>query len=615
VGSSLAEYERVVTAGHERLAETLIARHTLRMDRLIQLPDSYKEAVMSSLAPVFWLDKILDRYGAKPSRFPSSTGTSWPDQLAWGVDSAIGTARLLLCGQFVGAAAVARNQLERWTMNRAHSTGTVQAQGESTLDYIARVWSSDDLLGRIWFTNDAGEEEAGLAEDEEITSDEPEINHTHVRRANGEEICPAALYGFLSEIMHGRLLVEALAWDADAFTNPTDWPPHVSVALGAICDTICLCLRQIRLAAAGIAHEKEDGWALHLLANQLDEFSKVDTSEVKEPSQPTGSPQSAHEPMPMHLVVPPGAAVIPLTPSEGLNPNAVQELQHLDSIYRATLNGRRPAGRLFRDDELAMLAFASHRAHSASAARWAIEEERRFYGEDFDLHSLDSRATRWVVLTESASVLGLWHQQPEVRAAAHLIGSGLRSAYWLWLEDDNRAMSVLRCVLEQTARMRTWRLKAAKAELLESRAETTPRDWLEAAGWRRLATLNKALGEFAHTKPTSRWTGAHELLAKLQPDADPDTAIYTARGASLDFISDLVAQEVISNVTVLSDGVARALVTLLDQVGFDTTEGTRSIEAQFNHIWTLRTESLGSSDFRPVTPDLDDAAKRNAMGM
>src|SRR5665647_3936431 len=131
-----------------------------------------------------------------------------------------------------------------------------------------------------------------------------------------------------------------------------------------------------------------------------------------------------------------------------------------------------------------------------------------------------------------------WNASPSISrsrssAAMLVIGSGIRSTQWLWLEDDDRAMAVLRCVLEQVARSRTWRLKPEKARLLEERSETTPRDWLENAGWRRLSPLNRALGEFAHVRPSRRWNAARALLASLQLDVDEDTAIFTARGAAL----------------------------------------------------------------------------------
>jgi hypothetical protein len=432
-----------------------------------------------------------------------------------------------------------------------------------------------------------------------VSAGEPTIDHSHIRRADGSEICPAVLYGFLSEIMHGRQLSEALAWDAEGLLRSDVLPPQIYVALGAITDSVVLSLRQIRLGAAFLAHQRQDAGALGLLTSKLDAFTDAESVPVgTDPGTVSTTPTSSDQPPRGRVVSPPIGALAPLVPGEGLDSRLLQPVVEMAADYEETLRGGRPANRLFRDDELTTLAFAAHRARSAQAASQALEGERVLYGDEFDLESLDGRATRWVLLTEAASILGLWHQREQVRDAAYVIGSGLRSAYWLWLEDDSRSMSVLRCVLEQTARVRTWRLKPERAQALESRQRTTPRDWLEAAGWKRLITLNRALGEFAHMRPGSRWIGAHELLAKLQIDVPAETALFTARGASLDFVSDLVAREVSASVAGLSPVVGARLTELLDSVGLETSEGGGSVESQFNHIWRLRTESLGESDVR-----------------
>jgi hypothetical protein len=265
--------------------------------------------------------------------------------------------------------------------------------------------------------------------------------------------------------------------------------------------------------------------------------------------------------------------------------------------FDAVRNGHRPAGRLFRDDELLVYAFAWHRAAAVRAARTALDAEQQLLGDAYNVDGLIGRATVWVLLTEATSLLALWTEQPERSAAASLVGSALRSAYWLWLEDDDRAMSALRCVLEQCARLRVWRLKPVRAAQLEQRPQTMPRDWVEAAGWRRLRALNRALGEFAHTQPNSRWTGARDLLADLQVDADPTTAFYTARGASIDFVAALVARELVEQIAVQSPTLADSLADLLDEVGLQSATDTTSLEGLFNHIWEHRSATLGEPEF------------------
>jgi hypothetical protein len=60
-------------------------------------------------------------------------------------------------------------------------------------------------------------------------------------------------------------------------------------------------------------------------------------------------------------------------------------------------------------------------------------------------------------------------------------------------------MPCVRGVLEQACRARAHRVKPARAARVEDMgAAAGPARWLEAAGWRRLAVLGRALGEFAH---------------------------------------------------------------------------------------------------------------------
>ena len=225
----------------------------------------------------------------------------------------------------------------------------------------------------------------------------------------------------------------------------------------------------------------------------------------------------------------------------------------------------------------------------------ALKSEKEQLGENYSEGSLRGRATGWVLLTEAASLVGSWVTNAHAGDALSLIGSGLRSAYWLWLEDDDRSMSVLRSVLEQTSRSRAWRLKPTKAAELENRRQTTPRDWLEAAGWRRLTALNRALGEWAHVKETSRWLGARELLSELQLNADSESASYTARGASLDFVSLLVAKEVLAWCHEVSPTIANTLQAVFD--GAHLTDGEESLELTMNHIWRHRADDMGQPIF------------------
>lgn len=515
VGASLADYERIAVLGPDRVGQTLAARSTLRMERLAETTDAYRGPILSALGPIMPLDRMLFRFGANPNKHPAAYGPAWPDYLAWGIDSAVATARLMLCGQIVGAAAVARNQLERWTGHRARAADVRQREGESTVDYFARAWSVEDRFHESWFD---GADDIPVDDDLVVPSSAC-VDHSHIRTQAGGEICPAELYKTLSEVMHGRYLDNALNWDSDGLLHGDDgWPEHVSIAVEAITDTLVLCLREIRLALAAVAEKLGNDEMLAKLKAIPEGFTAVDGRPLRSSFAAGSAP----------LVVPPPCSLMPLTPQQGLLPHFRSYLEEIAKDYEAVMRGSRPAGRLYTDDEATRLAFVWHRTRSARSAQAALDSERRSLGDEYDPWNVDARAAKWAMLSEVASLVALWHQPAPAASALSLIGSALRSTYWLWLEDDDRAMSILRCVLEQAARLRAWRLKPTKAEALESRDRSIPRNWLEAAGWRRLSALNRALGEFAHAHPDAKWPGAHELLAKMQMDVDPDKAIFTA---------------------------------------------------------------------------------------
>lgn len=586
VPPTVEAYEQICAKGDKKLGQTLIARHTRRMD-CIRLSDEHMRVrILSTLVPITILDMSLLHLGASVRRPPAAYIGGWVDHIAWGVDSAVAVVRMLLCGQIVGAAALARNQLERWTLHRATSTGVRQRPGESTGEYIARVWSAHDEFDVDWFS---GDRPPDALQETDGDVGEPEIDHKHIVISDGSEICPAVLYVFLSEIMHGRELLEASAWDSGGLLDQADWPDDLYVATGVITDTITLCLRELRVATTTLAARRGIDRAKEALIGSLDTFSKPDP-ELDSASN-DGHAKSSRPTLP-HLTT-----LIPLLPQEGLHPDVVQGIRQQADVYEAVLHGQRPAGRLFRDDELTTYAFAWHRARSVRTALKALHIEQRMLGDDFDADSLSHRASGWILVSEAMSLLGQWHPRTESAASCKLIGTALRSANWLWLEDDDRAMAVLRCVLEQTSRLRTWRLKPAKAQKLEGKPETTPRDWLEAAGWKRLLALNKALGELAHTKATSRWSGARELLAKFQMDVDDDRAIFTARGSCLTFVQKLAAQELCAEMKTISPTISEALARIFERGGWTMDSQAGSIEAQLDLIWAHRKADLGVSDF------------------
>jgi hypothetical protein len=89
-------------------------------------------------------------------------------------------------------------------------------------------------------------------------------------------------------------------------------------------------------------------------------------------------------------------------------------------------------------------------------------------------------------------------------------------------------------------------LKPARAQSLEQLlAGAPPIRWLEAAGFKRLGSYNKALGQFSHIQENLRLYGARGLLEKLQ-SSPGEHAAYTARGDALDEAAYLLAHELLA---------------------------------------------------------------------
>ncbi len=257
---------------------------------------------------------------------------------------------------------------------------------------------------------------------------------------------------------------------------------------------------------------------------------------------------------------------------------------------------RVPADRLYRDDEISELIFLERRARSAEVALSSLEKEAEMLGKPLNLLQLPG--LQFVLTAEVLGLVAVWNSRSSVVSAASVASSALRSAYWLWLEDDDRVMGILRVALEAPARLRTWTRKPAIAEKIEGRVSTTPRDWLDAAGWRRLHALNLALGELAHTRANSRWSGARDLLVRLQPTGDssePDP--QRGRGFALQAVSALSARSALEAVAAISGELKDHLQTLMDVTGTFNEVVDSQLEKWLDQNWSLRSFDLGQSVF------------------
>lgn len=571
---------------HDSIAEALIARYTSRMSRTQQMPIRYRMEALSTLSSLSVLDKAVATLRPTPGRPPALLvpGT-WPDQLAWGVDSAVATARMLLCGQFIGAAALARNQLERWTANRAFLARVDKDRGETDAEFIARVWTSSLDVDAVRVDPELS---VAFFDDVNVAVGEDD-DHAHITLKDGRIVCPAAMWSTLSELGHGRGPVEAIRWEVTGRLDPNVVPEEVAVAAGAVIDATAMNMAHLRRILEAI--HLANGWthSANVLKQGPDSFSSAGSNR---------SVRLSEVDVPENSVAPGLWALMPLTPLEGLDPDAVAQLRAESGMYGRVWRGERPAGRLFHDDEMVTIAFGAHRYRSVLAAQAALEREKAHYGKDFNLGSLASRATIWTLVSESLGLLGEWLSAGPAADAAISASAAIRSSAWLWLEDDDRSMAVQRTVLEQLARVRTWRRRPDRAARLES-LTTPPSRWLEAAGWKRLGPLNVALGEFAHLTKRSNWDGARELLVSLQVDSDPELAAFTARGSALELTQELAGREAVEGLRVFAPSTAAGLMDLLGRAGLRIEEIDPSLERHFDHVWkhsaqrATRTAHLG----------------------
>jgi hypothetical protein len=230
-------------------------------------------------------------------------------------------------------------------------------------------------------------------------------------------------------------------------------------------------------------------------------------------------------------------------------------------------------------------------------ARDAFAAEQETVGDEFDPGNLEARLFRYIAIGEAAFLAAGWASGPE-SDALRTAAAALQSAWWLWLEDTDDAMPCVRGVLEQACRARAHRIKPVRAARVEDMgAAAGPARWLEAAGWRRLAVLGRALGEFAHVSFRAKWSGARDALAALQASGTrrPDS---TARGHALEAWALLLSHEVAERLDLACPVVAatfRARVTQLD-----ATRHEQHVEELLQRSLDLRAADFGPPDLQPL---------------
>jgi hypothetical protein len=523
------------------------ARQALFRSRPELLPPEGR--LVLSLIPV--ADAVLVKAGAGWSPAPDWWGrTTWPDMLRWGLDKEADTCRLLRAGQTYGAVVIARAQLERWTMNvAAHHKVTPMTSDESAASYIRRVWSVyPDVEGTI---------DMGLA------------------------------WTDLSEWLHGRGLITAALREsaAAACVTTAGGPGSAAAASGAMNDLLRVHQR-VSAVAEIVLRQVRGGVTLLAVEHYGHKFTPA-----------------------LQTVLPPGEAggaelqnlpaLIGALDYHAVSGETGKQVLMWADTYRIFVSHSGTEGLMSAgiSPALGEGALLERRGRAVTRAAEAYRAEQQHFGDDFDPGTLDSRLFRYIAISEAAFLAAEWASGPEADAL-RTAAAALQSAWWLWLEDTDDAMACVRGVLEQACRARAHRVKPARAARVEDMGTgASPVRWLEAAGWKRLAVLGRALGEFAHISFRARWNGARDALAALQADGTPRPD-STARGHSLDASAYLLAHEVAARLDQACPAFAtafRARVTLLD-----ADKHEQYVEELLQRTLDLRGTDFGPPEIRPL---------------
>jgi hypothetical protein len=441
-------------------------------------------------------------------------------------------------GEYVGAAVLSRNQLERWTYNVAHHFDLEQEPRENLESFMSRVWDTYPV-------------------------------------SNGN-IPVGQIWAKLSEFLHGRESAEDVfqfdLTSSNLQRDPQARPPAIpSIAefIVRVCD---VANRQIR---GGIAETLEGS----------DERRRFLQSRV-ERKLPFEEPDGLWK------------ALAPLDHFVALGPLG-EKLVDNAQTYRYRIAGVRSHLRRLTthlDDEFITNALLERRGRAAMRARLAFREEEKILDEGADLGALGARLFRFIATAECSLLAASWVRGPE-RDSLTLAANALRSAWILWLEDTDMSLPCMRTVLEQTCRARVWRTKPNKAGDLETR-QASPIRWVEHAGWSRLRTLVKAFGEFSHMRIGVRIDGARDVLTALQDDPAAPNALQTGRGHALDASTLLLAHEVATRLAVSAPELEvtfRQAVTLMDSHKHESM-----IENLLARGLVIRDHDFGEPTFRRV---------------
>ena len=559
VPPTVEAYERVAASGPTRLIETLIGRHSTRIDNLDAVAQRSMDHCVRPLVSVYQLDAIFIRQGHHLNQHSPPHESPWPTHLSWSVESTIAALRLMLAGQIVGAAIILRQQLGRWTLLLARAESVAWRRREPIESYIARAWTQRamDKLGLHAFDvalNDIFDD----LDDHPRTTGAINTDHEHVP-IDGRALCPAHLHHTLCELIDAQHADQRIKCEVTHDLDAEPSPTHTNAPAQTLLDTLALCMIQMRLAAA----------TTYVFTRDRDAMRGIPLVSSLPERRPLQRPSGIQLPLSKPVATRPPPALVPLIDPEFATFVAAADLGPLYTDYHTALADRSTDQR-FTPQQLAELTFAAHRFSRLLVTANACAQYREISDERLKIHQHLTPASPYVLTAEFAALCGLWNQsRPQIAAAATQISSTLLSGYWLWIEEDDRAMGILRCTLHQAARLRTWHVHPDAAQALQSRSCTTPRRWITMAGWSKFRSLDRALFEFAHANRESRLDAA----AILNDDrSDPETPIseWVARQLALDSVTVLAAAETLRVVAAhQSPAIADTMREALHQRGLD----------------------------------------------
>jgi hypothetical protein len=527
-------YKRTAqSGGPSAVVEALISRHNVRWANIHKNVADLGVPVTETLHVVFPLDVFLWKTGVRFTEIPVDYGADWSSHLRWGLDSAFQVSRMILCANPVGAAAIARTQLERWSANRSNSNSFVQADGQSTADYYTQIWRGEHpplAVGTVWTD--------------------------------------------LSEILHGRgSVLDAVRWEAIELAAPAKIE-EARLAISSILTATQLSLRQILNCIAELAQDvgmsPQYARALYLLPLSL----------------PTaGIIRDARR-----MLWPINFKMV------DRNGNPISEYRDSylqDVALQAT--GEKAESRHY--SERGVRAFASRRLRAAKGAAAAFEAEKQLFGSDFKPEVLYTREFSYIITAETSALLSGWLDGPRSDALATASCAIRAAYMLWLEDDDRAMIPARTVIEQAARLRvwRIKPDKAALLE--QRSPQTATRDWLETAGWRRLSVLNRSLGEFSHMSERSKWSGAREALSAIQDSAkDARSApIQTARGAALNSIVFAFGSELSHLVRLYHEPLAEAFESVLPYAADDNSDD--QIESWLQRCWDHRSHSFGDRDF------------------